>query len=252
MAFDVAADAYDRFMGRYSRPLAPELADFAGIAAGQRVLDVGCGTGALTAELVRRVGEASVAAVDPSGSFVKATGERFPGAEVRQASAERLPFPSERFDAAVAQLVVHFMANPVGGIAEMSRVTGADGVVAACVWDHAGEHGPLATFWAAARELQPGVRDESMLPGVREGHLAELFEAAGLRDVESSALTVTVEHPTFDEWWQPFTAAVGPAGAFVGSLEPTVRERLRSRCLERLGSGPFAVTALAWAARGRA
>jgi SAM-dependent methyltransferase len=252
MTFDVAADSYDRFMGRYSRPLAPQFADFAGVAAGQRVLDVGCGTGALTTELVARLGSESVAAVDPSDSFVAAMRQRFPEVDVRAASAERLPFPSERFDASLAQLVVHFMGDPVGGITEMARVTGAGGVVGACVWDHAGEHGPLAAFWAAAREIQPGVHDESTLPGVREGHLAELFEAAGLGSVESSALTVSIEHPTFDEWWQPFTGRVGPAGSFVATLEPAARERLRARCLERLGEGPFTISAVAWAARGAA
>jgi SAM-dependent methyltransferase len=251
MTFDVAAESYDQFMGRYSRPLAPLLADFAGIEAGQRVLDVGCGTGSLTSELVRRVGSQSVAAIDPSESFVEAMRARFPGVEVQRASAERLPFPGERFDAALAQLVVHFMADPVAGIAEMGRVTGAGGVVAACVWDHAGGKGPLAAFWDAARQLQPGVHDESDLPGVREGHLAELFEAAGLTGIESTALSVTVEHPSFDEWWQPFTNRVGPAGAFVASLEPAAEARLRGLCLDRLGEGPLTITALFWAARGR-
>jgi SAM-dependent methyltransferase len=251
MAFDVGAESYDRFMGRYSRPLGPLLADFAGVAAGQRVLDVGCGTGALTAELVERVGAVNVAAVDPSEPFVAAMRTRFPGVDVQRAGAERLPFPNESFDAALAQLVVHFMTDPLGGIAEMARVTGADGTVAACVWDHAGSHGPLAAFWSAARALQPGVHDESTLPGVREGHLAELFESAGLHAVESTALTVSVEHPTFDEWWQPFTAGVGPAGQFVASLEPSARERLRAICFEDLGAGPFLIRATAWAARGR-
>jgi SAM-dependent methyltransferase len=252
MGFSVPAESYDRFMGRYSRPLAPLLVDFAGIEAGQRVLDVGCGTGALTTELIQRVGSSSVAAVDPSEPFVEAMRTRFPGLDVQRASAERLPFPSEQFDAALAELVVHFMSDPVGGISEMRRVTGAGGVVAACVWDHAGDQGPVAAFWAAARELQPDVHDESDLPGVREGHLAELFESAGLTALESTALSVTVEHPSFDEWWQPFTKGVGPAGVFVATLEPTAADALRARCLERLGQGPFAITAVAWAARGRA
>lgn len=250
MAFNVPAQSYDAFMGRYSRPLAPLLADFAGVAAGQRVLDVGCGTGALTTELVARLGSERVAAVDPSSPFVAAMRERFPGVTVEQAGAERLPFPSESFDAALAQLVVHFMHDPVGGISEMARVTGANGVVAACVWDHASEHGPLAAFWAAARDLQPGAHDESNLPGVREGHLAKLFTDAGLRRIESTALHIAVEHPSFDEWWQPFTAGVGPAGEFVATLEPAAKERLRADCQGRLGDGPFTVSAIAWAARG--
>src|SRR4051812_5358868 len=109
MTFAVGADAYDRFMGRYSVPLAPELADFAKVAAGQRVLDVGCGPGALTAELVRRVGAADVAAVDPSEPFAAAVRERYPGVSVQRAAAEQLPFPDQAFDAALAELVVHFM-----------------------------------------------------------------------------------------------------------------------------------------------
>src|SRR5438128_2448170 len=162
MGFAVGADAYDRFMGRYSVPLAPELADFAGIASGQRVLDVGCGTGALTAELVRRVGPAAVSAVDPSESFVVAARERHPRVDVLRAAAEQLPYGDESFDAALAQLVVHFMADPVAGLREMVRVTRTQGVVAACVWDHAGGGGPLSLFWEAARGLDSDVEDESL------------------------------------------------------------------------------------------
>ena len=120
------------------------------MAAGRRVLDVGCGPGALTAELVRRVGADSVSAVDPSEPFVAAATERHPGVDVRQGSAEQLPFPDDAFDAALGQLVVHFMADPVAGLTEMARVTRRGGVVAACVWDHAGGGGPLSRFWEAA------------------------------------------------------------------------------------------------------
>src|SRR5687768_3455077 len=131
-------------MGRYSVPLAPKLTDFARVVTGQRVLDVGCGPGALTSELVRRLGAAAVSAVDPSEPFVAAARERHPGVTVRRATAEELPFADQAFDAALAQLVVHFMADPVGGLREMVRVTRKHGVVAACVWDHAGGHGPLS------------------------------------------------------------------------------------------------------------
>src|SRR5918992_5708725 len=138
MSFAAGAQAYDRFMGRYSVPLAPKLADFAGVDAGQRVLDVGCGPGALTTELVGRVGPAFVAAVDPTEGFVEAARERHPGVDVRVARAEQLPYADDTFDAALAQLVVHFIADPVAGLRDMGRVTREDGVVAACVWDHAG------------------------------------------------------------------------------------------------------------------
>ncbi len=155
MSFAVAAEAYDRFMGRYSALLAPQLVDLAGVGSGQRVLDVGCGPGALTSELVERVGVSGVSAVDPSEQFVAAARERNPGVDVRRAAAEELPFADGEFDTALAQLVVHFMANPVRGLAEMARVTHAGGVVSACVWDHAGEQTPLAPFWQAVHELDP-------------------------------------------------------------------------------------------------
>jgi SAM-dependent methyltransferase len=252
MSFDVAAEAYDRYMGRYSRLLSGQLADLASIRRGQRVLDVGCGTGALTSELVGRLGPSAVAAVDPSEPFVAATRGRHPGVDVRQAPAERLPFPGDAFDAALAQLVVHFMKDPVAGITEIARVTRRDGVVAACVWDHGGSQGPLRLFWDAARELDPDVDDESHLPGTREGHLAELFEAARLREIEATALSVSLEHPTFDAWWEPFTRGVGPAGDYLASLDADRRTELQEGCRRQILSEPFVVAAVAWAARGLA
>jgi SAM-dependent methyltransferase len=252
VSFAVAADAYDRFMGRYSAPLAPVFADFAGVSADQRALDVGSGPGALTAELVRRLGADVVTAVDPSEPFVAAARERHPEVDVRRASAEQLPFGERAFDVALAQLVVHFMADPVAGLREMARVTREGGVVAACVWDHAGGGGPLSLFWRAAHERDPDVDDEAQLPGAREGHLAELFEAAGLRDVEAGTLSVRVEHPSFEDWWEPFTLGVGPAGGYAAGLDAEGRTRLRERCRELQPPAPFVVTGLAWAARGLA
>ena len=250
--FDVAAESYDRYMGRYSRLLAPGMADLAGVRAGQRAIDVGCGPGALTAELVARLGADHVAAVDPSEPFVAAVRSRYPGVDVRQAPAERIPFDDGEFDAALAQLVVHFMRDPIAGLAEMARVTRRGGVVVACVWDHAGDEGPLAPLWRPARELDPTVHDESDLAGARAGHLGELFRLAGLRDVEESTITARVEHPSFDEWWEPFTHGVGPAGAYVASLDPDGQRELKERCRAGLPAAPFTITALAWAARGMA
>jgi SAM-dependent methyltransferase len=247
-----SADAYDRFMGRYSAPLAPLFADFAGIRPGQRVLDVGSGPGALTGELVRRIGPSSLSAVDPSEVFVAAVRDRYPEVDVKVASAEELPFDDSSFDAVVAQLVVHFMKDPVKGLGQMRRVARAGGVVAACVWDHAGDQGPLASFWQAARSLSPDAPDESELPGTREGHLAALFEAAEMTDITDGALTVVVTHPTFEEWWTPFTLGIGPAGAHVTGLDPERRDELRERCRRLLSDPPFTVTATAWAALGRA
>ncbi len=252
MSFDVAAESYDRFMGRYSRLLSAQMADLSGVRAGQRAIDVGCGPGALTAELVERLGADHVAAVDPSEPFVEAVRTRYPGVNVRQAPAERIPFDDREFDASLAQLVVHFMRDPIAGLAEMARVTRRGGVVVACVWDHAGNEGPLAAFWEAARTLDPDVDDESDLAGTREGHLGELFRLAGLRDVEESSITASVEHPSFDEWWEPFTRGVGPAGAHVASLDPAAQAELRERSRSALPPAPFTVTARAWAARGLA
>jgi SAM-dependent methyltransferase len=250
VSFNVGADAYDRFMGRYSVPLAPLFADFAAVADAQRVVDVGCGPGALTAELVRRLGPAAVSAVDPSESFVAAAQQRHPAVAVRRAAAEQLPFADEEFDAAMAQLVVHFMADPVAGLREMARVTRGAGVVAACVWDHEGGTGPLGAFWEAARQLRPDVGDESGLAGARAGHLAQLFQDAGLREIEDSTLSVSVEHRTFEEWWEPYTLGVGPAGNLVAGLDAATQAELRELCRTRLPPAPFVLTARAWAVRG--
>ncbi len=247
-----SADAYDRFMGRYSVQLTPQLADLAGVSDGQRALDVGCGPGALTAELVRRLGAENVAAVDPSEPFVTAVGERYPGVDVRQAGADDLPFPVDEFDVVLAQLVIHFLKDPVAGVAEMRRVTRPGGIVAACVWDHGGHEGPLRKFWQAAREIDPNVDDESRLPGVRQGQLGDYFRQAGLDEVSETSLTLAVEHTSFEEWWEPFTLGVGPAGTFVASLEPTYRARLREQCRKTVSEFPFTVRGKAWAAVGRA
>lgn len=249
MSFDVTAEAYASFMGRYADPLAVQFVEYAGVEAGQRALDVGCGPGALTAQLVDRLGQESVAAIDPSDSFVAATRARFPGVDVRSGAAERLPFPDDSFDLALAQLVVHFMSDPVAGLREMARVTRPGGVVAACVWDHAGGSGPLAGFWQAVQDLDPDAPGEADLAGAREGHLAQLCEAAGLREIRSGVLTVRVRYPTFDDWWRPFSHGVGPAGAHVAALDAPGRAALRARCVERLPEAPFEVSASAWSVR---
>jgi SAM-dependent methyltransferase len=250
VSFLAPADAYDRFMGRYSVLLAPQLADLARVAAGHRVLDVGCGPGALTTELVRRLGADFVSAVDPSETFVSAARDRHPGVAVRLGSAEQLPFADQTFDGVLAQLVVHFMADPSEGLSEMVRVTRPGGVVAACVWDHAGGQGPLSLFWDAAQELDPEVEDESQRAGAREGDLQRLFHDAGLHEIEQTALTVNVEHPSFDDWWEPFTLGVGPAGSYTAALDATRQAQLRERCREALPAAPFVLRAQAWAARG--
>jgi SAM-dependent methyltransferase len=251
MSFDVNSDAYGRFMGRYSDPLSGPFCEWAGVRAGHHVVDVGCGPGALTAVLVERLGRDAVSAIDPSESFVAAMRSRFPALDVRSGVAESLPFPDGTFDAALAQLVVHFMTDPVSGIREMARVTRPGGVVAACVWDHFGDSGPLSTFWRVARDLNPDAPDESNLAGAREGQLAELFEKAGLRHIEPTALTVHSAFATFNDWWEPFTLGVGPAGAYVAGLSETAREDLRQHCSQLLPAPPFDISASAWTVRGQ-
>ena len=251
MSFDVTADAYGRFMGRFSEPLAEQFVELAGLSAGQRALDVGCGPGALTARLVERLGVDAVAGVDPSASFVAAARARFPGLDVREAKAEALPFADGSFDAVLAQLVVHFMDDPAAGLREMGRVARPGGTVAACVWDFGGGAGPLSPFWRAVHDLDPAAEGESQLPGTREGHLAALAGEAGLVDVRPSDMTVTSGFDTFADWWEPYTFGIGPAGAYVAQLSDDGREALAARCAALLGPPPFEVRASAWAVTAR-
>jgi SAM-dependent methyltransferase len=251
MTFDVAPDAYGRFMGRYSEPLALEFVRWSELTAGQRALDVGCGPGALTAQLVQLLGADAVSAIDPSAPFVAALQTRFPAVDTRRGAAEDLPYPEDTFDATLAQLVVSFMNDPVAGLAQMRRVTQPGGRLAACVWDHAGGRGPLSTFWRAAHDIDPAATDESASPGAREGDLARLSEQADWQRVEASELTVTLDFATFADWWEPFTLGVGPVGDYLSRQDAAGRDAVRDRCAELLPSPPFTVTAVAWAVRGR-
>jgi SAM-dependent methyltransferase len=250
VAFDVAADSYTRFMGRYSEQLAVRFADRLGVVPPADILDVGCGPGALTAVLVERLGAVAVHAVEPSASFHAAAQQRLPHVAIRRASAEDLPYDDDRFDGALAQLVVHFMTDPVAGLREMARVTRPGGIVAVNVWDYAGGRSPLSTFWRAARELDAAAPTESHLAGAREGHLEELLTAAGLRSVRGGDLEVAVPHPGFDDWWAPYLLGVGPAGDHVQGLDEERRTELRERCRTLLPQGPFEVRAAAWCAVG--
>ena len=250
MSFEVPADAYDKFMGRYSVGLAAQLADLAGVAAGQRALDVGCGPGALTAELVARLGPKAVAAVDPSASFVAAARTRHPGVAISQAAAEELPFGDGELDAALSQLVVHFMRDPVAGLREMARVTRPGGAVAASVWDLAGGRAPISPFWRSAVALAPNARHEMAVAGGRRGHLEALFAEAGLEDVRGAEHQAVVEHPTFEDWWDPFTLGVGPAGSYLAGLDEERQAAVRERCRAEVGDGPFSLPAFVWAVCG--
>ena len=258
MTFDNAnADAYDRFVGRYGEELARALTAKAGIRPGMRALDVGAGTGKLTAVLIDELGEANVAAVDPSAPFVAALGSRFPALDVRAAGAENLPFEADSFDAAFAQLVVNFMADPERGAGEMRRVVRDGGVVAGAVWDYRGEMTLLTTFWEAAAavdERGAAARDERTRMRFGEpGELAELWEGVGLRDVERGQIVVSASYEDFDDLWNPILAGIGPAGDFAVSLGPEVQAAVREEYRERLGSpeGPFDLSARAWYAVGK-
>jgi SAM-dependent methyltransferase len=249
--FAAPADHYDRWMGRYASALATPFADAAGVTAGMRVLDVGCGPGGGTGELCRRVGPANVAAIDPAPQFVAACRDRYPGADVRQGLAEELPWPDGAFDAALSALVVAFMSDPDRGIREMARVTRPGGTVAACMWDiGSGGMTMLRIFWQAVRQIEPAADGERRLAGTAEGDLVARFERAGLHDVTGSALTASADYADFDDFWQPFTFAIGPAGQYLASRSDADRERVREACRAELPDGPFSLDARAWGARG--
>jgi SAM-dependent methyltransferase len=253
--FRAAAETYDRHVGRYAPALGAALIEFAGIEPGMRALDVGCGPGALTAQLARLLGPANVRAAEPSEPFAEACRERV-GVEVVSAPAEALPFEDEVFDAALSQLVVNFMSDAEAGVGEMARVTTPGGLVASCVWDYAGEMTLLRAFWDAAREVDPergAVADEGVvMRWCAEGELGELWQAAGLRDVRTGALVVSAAYADFDDLWAPLPTGIAPSGAFCKSLDTDGQAQLREAYRHRLGvgEGPFELTARAWAAVG--
>ncbi len=258
-SFRTSPEAYDLHVGRYGPALAAALLQRAGVAAGARVLDVGCGPGALTLALSRAVGEpALVAAVDPSNGYARACRVRVPGADVRVGTAEALPFEAATFDAVFAQLVVNFMVDAAGGVAEMRRVARPGAGVAATVWDYTGQMRLLRAFWDAAidvegepaRALDEGRRMPFCSPGV----LGRLWQDAGLAEVEVGPVVVSATYRDFADLWAPLELGVAPSGAFCVSLPPVRRAALRHRFAELLGSpdGPFKLQARAWAVLGRA
>ncbi|WP_144710650.1 class I SAM-dependent methyltransferase [Curtobacterium pusillum] len=246
--FFASASSYDRFMGRFSKQLAAPFLDFVEAPAATSALDVGCGPGALTEVLRERVG--TVSAVDPSPAFVDAVRAALPDVDTHVASAETLPFADGVFDLTVAQLVVHFMPDPVAGVAGMARVTRPGGVVAANAWDFAGGRGPLGVFERAALDLDPDAPTERELVGAGAGDLARVFGAAGIVDVRTGSITIGLEFATFEDWWEPFGLGVGPAGAYVASLGGEARTALSDRARELVGATPFRIDATAWAAVG--
>jgi len=250
--FAVAAESYDRLMGRYLPTLGVAFADAAGVGAGQQALDVGCGPGGLTVELVRRLGAENVAAIDPSPPFVAACRERCPGADVRQGAAEDLPWGDDSVDVALGSLIAGFLRDPQAAAREMRRVTQPGGAVGLCFWEL--ERMPLiTTFWRAVFDVDPSAQGEAELFGRRAGQLAGLLNEAGLVDVVDTSLTTTATYADTDDWWSSFTGGAGPVGAQYTRMTDDQRTQVRARAEELLGNpnGSFTLAAHAWCAVGQ-
>jgi SAM-dependent methyltransferase len=245
-----ASDGYERFMGRWSRRLAPLFVTFAGITEGDRVLDVGSGTGGLSAAAAA-IESVQVTGIERSAAYVAYAREHVDGRfEVGDALA--LPFSDDAFDRSLSMLVLNFVPDPAAALQQMIRVTRPCGVVAAAVWDYGDGMQMLRTFWDAAVALDPDAapRDERHMPLCTHGALAELWRMHGLQDVDEQPLTIEMKFASFDDYWQPFLCGQGPAGVYVSSLAESARHALESRLHERLGDAGFRLKARAWAVSG--
>jgi SAM-dependent methyltransferase len=251
-------DPYERYIGRWSRLVAPRFLDWLDLGAGRRWVDVGCGTGALTAAIVERCDPAVVVGVEPSQGFLDLAAARLRDrATLALGNATSIPLPEGSADAVVSGLVLNFAPDPAAGLREMARVAARGGVVAAYVWDYAEGMQLIRRFWDVATSLDPAAAplDEgTRFPICRPDALAGAFEGAGLRDVATAALEVETRFADFDDYWHPFLGGQGPAPSYVSSLAPARREALHDALRATLASGDdgsIALRARAWAVRGR-
>ena len=242
---------YERHVGRYGRRLAQLFLRAVGTYPGQRGLDVGCGTGALTLEMSQLFGPENVRAIDPSPAFVERTRERAWGVEVAEGWAEDLPYADAQFDVVMAQLLLDLPEKPGPAVMEMRRVGRPGGVVAGCVWDYAGEMTLLRSFWDAAVAVDPEGAvplDEGNLLLADQFQLGELWRACGFNAVSLGHVVISAFYKDFEDCWAGFKTGVGPSGAYAASLPREGQEALKAELHRRLGSPNefFEASAKAW------
>ena len=249
-------DPYERYVGRWSRQVAPLFLSWLSGPAGRRWLDVGCGTGALCAAIVDQCAPSSVTGVEPSEGFLKTARERLAGRVVlHHGNATALPLEDASVDAVVSALVLNFVPDQRAGLVEMARVTRSGGTIAAYVWDYAGKMELMRLFWDAAVALDPDAAklDEgNRFPLCRPDALAKLFVDADLADVEVTAIDIPTPFENFEDYWQPFLGGQGPAPAYAMSLGEPARTRLKDHLRKRiplLTDGSISMNARAWAIR---